>query len=96
MKKFMFLSSGFENPTPEIMGAWGKWFESIADRITDQGGFWSGGREITKKGTRALSLDKDALTGFIIFHATDLDEAHTLAQNCPVVKNNQVYEIMTK
>ena len=26
MKKFMLLHYGFETPTPEIMGAWEKWF----------------------------------------------------------------------
>jgi hypothetical protein len=47
MKKFMFLHFGFETPTPEIMEAWGKWFESIAHKQVDQGGF-GGGREISK------------------------------------------------
>ncbi len=27
VKKFLFLHYGFEKPTPEIMSAWGKWFE---------------------------------------------------------------------
>jgi len=31
------LHYGFEKPTPEIMAAWGKWFESIKDRIIDMG-----------------------------------------------------------
>ncbi len=38
MEKFMILHCGFENPTPEIMEAWGRWFESIAHRQVDQGG----------------------------------------------------------
>ena len=38
---------GFEKPTPEIMGAWHKWFESIADKMVDQGGFHGGAREIS-------------------------------------------------
>src|SRR5664279_5772136 len=29
VKKFVLLHYGFEKPTPEIMAAWGKWFESI-------------------------------------------------------------------
>ena len=37
MKKFVFLTYGFEKPTPEIMAAWGKWFESIKDSIIDKG-----------------------------------------------------------
>ena len=31
MKKFVLLHYGFEKPTPEIMAAWGKWFESMKD-----------------------------------------------------------------
>jgi len=42
------LHYGFEKPTPEIMAAWGKWFESIKDRIIDMGGHFSSGREISK------------------------------------------------
>ena len=48
MKKFMLLHFGFEKPTPEIMAAWGQWFESVADKIVDQGGHFSGGREISR------------------------------------------------
>ena len=33
MKKFVFLHFGFETPTPEIMEAWGTWFESISDKV---------------------------------------------------------------
>ena len=51
MKKFMILHVGFEKPTPEIMDAWGRWFESIADKQVDQGGF-SGGREISAGAAR--------------------------------------------
>jgi len=50
VKKYMILHYGFEKPTPEIMAAWGKWFESVADKQVDQGGF-SGGREISDAGT---------------------------------------------
>lgn len=37
MKKFVFLTYGFEQPTPEIMEAWGKWMESIKDNIVEMG-----------------------------------------------------------
>jgi hypothetical protein len=39
MKRFILLHYGFENPTPEIMKAWGERFEAIADRNVDPGGF---------------------------------------------------------
>ncbi len=49
MKKYLLLHYGFQKPTPEIMSAWQKWFESINDRMVDMAGF-SGGREISNKG----------------------------------------------
>ena len=93
MKKYMFLSIGFEKPTPEIMGAWEAWFKSVADRIVEQGGLWGGAREITAGGTSDLPLGPDSITGYMIFNAETLDEATKLAEACPIVKSNRVYEI---
>lgn len=92
----MFLTYGFEKPAPEDMAAWGAFFGSIKDRMLEQGGFWSGGREITSKGTNDLPFGKDSITGYIIFTADSLDEAVKIAEGCPIVASNRVYEIMTK
>lgn len=93
MKRFLFLTFGFVPPTPEIMQAWGAWFESIADRIVDSGGPGGGGREITRAGTTDLAMDLDAFTGYVIVDAADLDEATELAQGCPIITSIQVHEI---
>lgn len=69
MKRFVFLHYGFEKPTPEIMAAWGKWFESTKDNIVDMGGHFSGGREISKAGTKDLPLGLESITGFTIVSA---------------------------
>ena len=92
MKKFMFLHFGFENPTPEIIQAWQTWFESIADRQVDQAGF-SGGREISRSGTRDLSWDMDSITGYNIIEAENLDAAEQLAQGNPFIASIRVYEL---
>ena len=55
VKKFVLLHYGFEKPTPEIMAAWGKWFEAIKPHTVDMGGFGNG-REISKGGTKSLTL----------------------------------------
>ncbi len=94
MKKFMFLHFGFEKPTPEIMGAWGKWFESIADKTVDQGGHFSGAREISKSGTRDLPMGMESITGYTIIEAADLDAAEKIAQDNPYIASIRVYEIM--
>ena len=62
MKKYMLLHFGFEKPTPEIMAAWGKWFESIADKSVDNGGFHGGARELSQSGTRDLPMEMDSIT----------------------------------
>ena len=81
MKKFVLLHYGFEKPTPEIMTAWGKWFESMKDNIIDTGGHFSGGREISKAGTRDLPLGLESITGFTIVKAGSLDDAERTARN---------------
>ena len=63
VKKFVLLHYGFEKPTPEIMQAWGTWFESVADRTVDQGGF-SSGREISASGTNDLPMGMESITGY--------------------------------
>ena len=93
MKKFMILHFGFEKPTPEIMAAWGKWFESIADKTVDQGGFHAGAREISKSGTKDLPMDMESITGYSIIEAADLDAAEKIAQDNPYIASIRVYEI---
>jgi hypothetical protein len=92
MNRFMFLHFGFEQPTPEIMEAWNKWFESIADVQVEQGGF-SGGREISKSGTKDLPWGMESITGYNIIEAEDLDAAVKIAQENPFVASIRIYEI---
>jgi hypothetical protein len=92
MKKFMILHFGFEKPTPAIMEAWGQWFESIADKQVDQGGF-SGGREISQSGTKDLPWGMESITGYNIIEAEDLDAAEAIAQDNPYIASIRVYEI---
>ena len=96
MKNYLILHYGFEKPTPEEMGAWGKWFESIADKEVERGGFHAGGREISHSGTKDLPLAKDSITGYTVIKAENLDDAEKIAQGCPIVASTRVYEIMNK
>jgi hypothetical protein len=92
VKKFMFLHFGFEKPTPEIMGAWEAWFESISDKQVDQGGF-SGGREISRTGTRDLPWNMESITGYNIIEAESLEAAEKLAQSNPFIASIRIYEM---
>ena len=94
MKRFMLLHFGFEKPTPEIMAAWGKWFESIADKTVENGGFHGGAREISHSGTEDLPMGTESITGYSIINAESLDDAEKIAWENPFIESIRVYEIM--
>src|SRR3990172_169107 len=94
MKKFVLLTVGFTPPTPEIMQSWGEWFKSIKDKIEDQVGLVKG-KEITKNGITELPMDKDAVTGYLVINAENIDEAVEIAKRCPMITSTMVYEVMS-
>ena len=95
MKQFVLMHCGFEKPTPEIMAAWGRWFESIKGHNADNLGFGSG-REISKAGTKDLPWGAESITGVSILTADSLDEAEKLAKSCPYISSIRVYEVRSK
>ena len=95
MKKFVFLTFGFETPTQEIMDAWSNWFASIGDKILDSGNPFRPGREITHAGIKELPQDKDAITGYMIINAENIDAAVQIAKACPIITSIRVYEAMS-
>ena len=94
MKRFMLLHYGFEKPTPEIMAAWKEWFESVAEKSQDNGGFHGAAKEITDSGSKDLPMGMDSITGYSIINAESIDEAEKIAQDNPFIASIRVYEIM--
>ena len=94
MKKFMFLTYGFEKPTPEIMQAWNKWFQEIGDNILEQGHF-PRGKEISDKGAKELPLAPDSITGYLLVKAESFEHATKMAETNPYVSSIRLYEIMS-
>ncbi len=95
MKKFMLLHCGYEEPTKEVMDAWNGWFASIADKTADMGSPLGAGIEVSRTGTRQLPMGADAVTGYTIINAQDMDEAEMIAQGCPIITSIRVYEAMS-
>ena len=93
MKKFLFLTYGFEKPTPEIMAAWNEWFESIKDHIVDKAHL-PRGLEISKEGRKDLPMNLEAITGFMIVTAESFEKAENMAAGNPYITSIRVYEIM--
>ena len=77
------------------MQAWGAWFEAISDKVVDQGGHFSSGREISKSGTKDLPLNMESITGYTVIEAEILDAAEELAQSNPFIASIRVYEVMS-
>ncbi len=94
MKKYVLLTVGFTQPTPKIMKSWTQWFKSIEDKIVDQI-VLGNGKEVTRKGTAELPMDKDAITGYVVINAENMDEAIKIAQSCPMITSTKVFEIMS-
>jgi hypothetical protein len=92
MKRFVLVHHGFEKPTPEVMQAWGAWFQSIADRTVENIGFGAA-KEVSASGVADLPWGPDSFTGCTILKAADLDEAVKVAQECPFVTGVRVYEV---
>jgi hypothetical protein len=93
MKRFMLLHFGYDEPTPDVMDAWNAWFASVADKMADMGSPLGPGREISAGGTTELPTDVNAITGYSIINAQDMDEAETIAQGCPFITSVRVYEV---
>lgn len=92
MKKYVLLHYGFENPTPEVMAAWGKWFEATKQHTVAMGGFGQA-REISRSGTRELPMGPDSITGFTIVNAESLDDAEKLTKGNPYISSIRIYEV---
>lgn len=93
MKKFVFLTIGFEKPTEEIMQKWMAWFGTLGDAVLERG-HMAGGKEISDAGTKDLPMDLEATTGFMIVQAEDMDAAMKLAEGNPWITSIRVYELM--
>jgi hypothetical protein len=94
MKTFVLLTIGFTPPTPAIMDAWTQWFQSIADKIVDQTGLRNG-KEVTPQGITDLPMDHNAITGYVVIHAENSNEAVEIAQSCPMITSTRVYEVLS-
>lgn len=92
MNRYVLLQVGFENPTPEMMEAWGKWFESIGGRNADSVGFGAA-REVTHSGTTELEWGPDSYTGYSVIDAESIDDAEAVARACPFIKGVRIYEV---
>jgi hypothetical protein len=95
VKKFLMLSYGYVEPTPEIMSAWMAWFAKVGDHIVDSGNPLGNCLEVTKTGSRDLSPDQGAATGYTLLSAESREAAERLLEGCPIITSVRLYEAMS-
>jgi len=88
------LYYGYAEPTPEVMDAWQRWFATVGDRFVDSGNPLGNCLEVTKTGSREMSPDQGAATGYSIISAESREEAERLLEGCPMISSVRLYEAM--
>ncbi|MHA2407056.1 MAG: hypothetical protein ACXACA_01615 [Candidatus Ranarchaeia archaeon] len=92
MKKFVLMTVGFTPPTPKMMKQWNHWFKSLKGQLIDQIGL-DNGRDVKEHGIKHLPMDREAITGLVLLHAKDINEATKIARNSPMITSTRVYEV---
>ena len=90
----MLLYVGMWEHTPEVMNSWGKWFEVLGERVVDSGNPFGPGKEVTKTATQDLAQDEQAIVGYTIINAENMEEVEKLLEQCPIITSVKVFEAM--
>lgn len=99
MTKFVlaYRGGGEMESEPEAMEAvmeqWGAWFASLGDAVVDGGNPFAGHHFIAADGSVTPGGSADALSGYSIIQADDLDRAVALAKGCPVLAAGGTIEV---
>lgn len=89
MANFLFTYHGGGTPETEeegeqVMAAWGAWLGSLGEAVVDQGNPVGPSASVATDGTTAPYVGADAVTGYSIVTASDLDAATAMAKGCPI------------
>jgi hypothetical protein len=96
MAKFVYIFTGgqlAEDPAAreESMQAWGAWFGTLGDAVTDMGNPFGAAATVSSGGVTAGGAA--AASGYTVITADSLDEAAGLAKGCPIVADGGTVEI---
>jgi hypothetical protein len=98
MAKYLFVYHGGRRPTnpqevKEVMNAWGAWFGGLGAAVIDGGN--PVGKSYTVKADGALVDGGGAnpASGYSLIEASSIEDAHTKARGCPLLKAGGSVEI---
>lgn len=77
----------------QLMEAWGGWFATLGESVVDGGNPISHAKTIASNGDVSDGGGANALTGYSIIDAADLDDAVSKASGCPVLASGGSVEV---
>ena len=106
MSDYLLLYQGGSMPETEeaqkqVMDAWTSWFTSLGAAVKDPGNPFSGqAKTIAADGSVSEGSGGGSASGYTVIKADSLDEATTLAKDCPVLQGGasvmvfETFEVM--
>ena len=82
-----------EEEQAQLMQEWQGWFASLGDAVIDGGNPFSHASTISPDGTVIAGGPENALTGYSVIAAADMDDAVAKAKGCPVLNSGGTVEV---
>lgn len=97
MAKYLFVYHGGKpvtDPTERktVMDAWGAWFGSLGAAVIDGGNPVGPSSTVQANGSLS-SGGVNPVSGYSLISATNLEDAHSKARGCPLLRNGGSIEI---
>ena len=90
MSKYLFVYHGGSVPETKeeqakVMDAWGKWFGSLGSAVVDGGNPVGKSSTVQSNGSVVDNGGANPVSGFSLIEASNVDDAVTKAQGCPIL-----------
>jgi len=98
MAKYLFAYRGGKPPASagevtETMAAWGAWFGALGATVIDGGNPVRGNFLVRADGSMTPDIPGAPLTGYSLIEAASIEDAHSKARTCPLLKVGGTVEI---
>ncbi len=90
MSKYLFVYHGGSVPETKedqakVMDAWGQWFGSLGSAVVDGGNPVGKSSTVQSNGSVVDNGGSNPVSGFSLIEASNVDDAVTKAQGCPIL-----------
>jgi hypothetical protein len=98
MAKYLFVYHGGKpvtDPTERkaVMDAWGAWFGTLGAAVIDGGNPVGPSSTVRADGSLVSGGGANAVSGYSLISASNLEDAHAKARGCPLLKSGGTIEI---